>query len=38
LLHWKPRLIAVAVVLVLLLFAFSGAFFNEFGFDYNLYW
>ena len=37
-LQWKPRLIAVAVVVLLLLLAFGGAFFNELGFDYNLYW
>jgi hypothetical protein len=36
-LHWKPRLVAVAVVLLLLLFAFGGAFFNELA-TYNLYW
>lgn len=37
-LQWKPRLIAVALVVTLLLFAFGGAFLNELGLDLNLYW
>ena len=36
-LQWKPRLVAVAAILTLLLLAFGGAFFDELQ-SYNLYW
>jgi len=35
LLHWKPRLVAIAVVLVLVLVALGGLGIEA---DYNLYW
>jgi hypothetical protein len=35
LLHWKPRLVAIAVVLALVLVALGGL---GFEIDYNLYW
>ena len=36
-LHWKPRLVAIAVVLTLVLVAFGGLGI-EVGEYYNLYW
>ena len=36
-LHWKPRLVAVAVVLALVLVALGGLGI-EVGESYNLYW
>jgi hypothetical protein len=35
LLHWKPRLVAIAVVLALVLIALGGL---GIEIDYNLYW
>jgi hypothetical protein len=37
-LHWKPRLVALAAILALILLAFGGLGFEDSLAGYNLYW